>query len=356
MKHLIIFFLMAFRIAEACTAFQLKAEDGTLIYCRSMEFGFKLNSEMLIVPQGIDYIGTASGGKPGLKWKTKYGFVGLNQSMAKTLVSDGMNEKGLIVGALYFPGFAQYEAFDPAKTDRTLGCWELPAFLLSTCATVQDVKESLSTILVADQPVPSMGDFVLPLHFYVSDNTGAVIAVEYIKGQRKVDENPVGVLTNSPSFKWHLLNLSNFINLSPINAQPVQLSEWTVSNFGQGSGLLGLPGDYTPPSRFVRAVLFSAWAKAPKNSLEAVNLGFHLLNAFDIPKGLVQSHEKNQSVESTEWVVVHDRTSLKTYFRSYSGLRIQMVDFKKIDFARGGFKSIALPQEFSAEDVTGSMK
>src|SRR3982751_4401285 len=84
--------ILAIHAAEACTAFQLKAEDGTQIYCRTLEFGFKLDSNILIVPQGIEYTGTAPGAQSGLKWKTKYGFVGLNQPMAPTLVSDGMNK------------------------------------------------------------------------------------------------------------------------------------------------------------------------------------------------------------------------------------------------------------------------
>lgn len=350
----IFFFLCAFRGLEACTAFQLKADDGTFVYCRSMEFGFKLDSEVLIVPRGTEYTGIGGKGQPGLKWKTKYGYVGMNQSMAKTVVSDGMNEKGLVASFLYFPGFAQFEAPDPKKIDRTLEGWQLPSFLLSTCATVQEVKAVLSTILVAEEPTPGMGEDVIPLHVYVSDKSGAVIIVEYIKGQRQIYDNPLGVLTNSPSFEWHLNNLSNFINLSPVNAPSLQLSNWTVTNVGQGSGLLGLPGDYTPPSRFVRATLFSQWATPPKSALDAVNLGFHLLNTFDIPAGLVRSRKGD--VESTEWIVVHDRTHLKTYFRSYGSLRIQMVDFKKIDFTKEGFRTIGLMKEFSAEDVTGDMK
>lgn len=348
----IFFFLVAG--LEACTAFQLKAEDGSLIYCRSMEFGFKLDSKVLIVPRGMDYTGTGPKSHAGLKWKTKYGYVGLNQTMAKTVVSDGMNEKGLVASVLYFPGFAQFETPDPKKIDRTLGGWELPSFLLSTCATVQEVKAVLPTVLVAEEPTLGMGDDVVPLHVYVSDNSGAVIVVEYIKGQRQIYDNLLGVLTNSPSFDWHLTHLSNFLNLSPVNAPSLQLSNWTVGNVGQGSGLLGLPGDYTPPSRFVRATFFSQWATPPKNALDAVNLGFHLLNAFDIPDGLIRSRAGDS--ELTEWTVVHDRTHLKTYFRSYGSLRIQMVDFKKIDFTKGEFKTIDLTQEFSAEDITGNMK
>ncbi|MGH7889941.1 MAG: linear amide C-N hydrolase, partial [Thermodesulfobacteriota bacterium] len=161
MKRLVSLFCLSMPFAaEACTAFQLKAEDGSQIYCRSMEFGFKMNSSLLIVPHGISYTGTAPQNKSGLKWKTKYGFVGLNQSIAPTFISDGMNEKGLVAGLLYLPGFAMYEPFDIQKIDKTLGVWELPAFLLSTCATVEEVKAALPKVLVAQQPAPMLGEFV----------------------------------------------------------------------------------------------------------------------------------------------------------------------------------------------------
>ncbi len=357
--QLIFLFLCIFGNVEGCTAFQLKAKDGAIVYCRSMEFGYKLNSEIIVVPQEIEYAGTAPQGEQGLKWKTKYGFVGLNQSTEKTYVSDGMNEKGLVIGVLYLPNFAKYETPDQQRKDRTLGCWELPAFLLSTCMTVQEVKAVLPTVLVAQQPPPGMGDFILPVHYYVSDSTGAVVIIEYVNGERNVYDDPVGVLTNSPPFNWHLNNLANYVTLSPVNAGPVQFSDWKVPNLGQGSGLLGLPGDYTSPSRFVRATLFSQWATVAKNGPDAVNLGFHILNTFDIPDGLVKSrpNEKNeQSIETTEWTVVHDKTNLKTYFRSYKSLQIQMVDLKKIDFSKGGFKHVPLMQEFSVNDVTGQLK
>jgi choloylglycine hydrolase len=284
----------------------------------------------------------------------------MNQSMEKTLVSDGMNEKGLVIGVLYLPTFAQYEAPDSQRKDRTLGCWELPSFLLSTCTTVQEVKTVLPTVLVAQQPPPGMGDFILPIHYYISDKSGAVIIVEYVKGKRHIYDDPMGVLTNSPPFDWHLNNLANYVNLAPVNPAPVQFANWAVPNIGQGSGLLGLPGDFTSPSRFVRATIFSQWAHPQKTALEAVNLGFHLLNTFDIPDGLVQSRPDEgkgiSHTETTEWVIVHDKSNLKTYFRGYKSLRIQMVDLNKIDFTKGGFKHVPIMQNFSVDDVTSQLK
>ena len=81
------------------------------------------------------------------------------------------------------------------------------------------------------------------------------MVIEYVNGAAHVYDNPIGVFTNSPAFDWHITNLRNYVNLSPINVAPVKLSGKTLKGLGQGSGLLGLPGDYTPPSRFVRAAV-----------------------------------------------------------------------------------------------------
>lgn len=348
--------------AQACTAFQLKSQDGDQIYCRSMEFAEGLESDVLIVARGTAYQGSAGSGKTGITWNVKYGFVGMNQKMANKFISDGMNEKGLVASCLYMPGFAQYQDIDDKKLDRTLGYWELPTYLLSTCSTVQEVKTLLPTLVVAEQPTPNMNGLVMPLHFYISDRNGAVLIIEYVDGKCFQWNNSLGVLTNSPPFAWHIFNLSNYVNLSPVNVDGLALPNFEVANPSQGSGLLGLPGDYTSPSRFVRASLFSQWAAVPKDAQDTIRLGFHILNTFDIFEGIIRAQsdkaeEGNQipvghNSDITQWTIVHDRTNLKTYIRSYESLSIEMVDLKKIDFAKAGFKSISLKKDFTPKDIT----
>jgi choloylglycine hydrolase len=343
---------------HACTAFQLKSQEGGYVYCRSLEFAFPMASDVLIVPRMTKFTGTAPQGKPGLQWSSMYGYEGLNQKFDTTLVIDGMNEKGLIVGCLYLPGYAQYETPDPTKNAKTLGPWELTSYLLGTCATLEDVKTAVKDIVVANEAMPAMGDFIFPLHFYVTDATGNVLIIEYVNGVRQEYSNPLGVLTNSPPFDWQLINLGSFINLSPTNIPLLQLGDFNVHNYGQGSGLLGLPGDYTPPSRFVRATLFSQWAASQNRVEEAVCMGFHILNTFDIFEGIVRNPVKAKTPlatdkdEITEWVVVHDRTNLKTYFRTYGSLQIQMIDMKKIDFSKAGLRKVVMNRAFIADDVT----
>jgi choloylglycine hydrolase len=359
-----VFAFLASSQVEACTAFQLKSQDGAYVYCRSLEFGLKLDSNLLIVGRGTDFQGTAPDGQPGLVWKTKYGYAGMNQFFESDQISDGMNEKGLVVGALYFPGYARFEDAEPTKNNRTIAPWEFIGYILGNCGTMNDVIAIIPTITVAHEVLPNT-NFYLPLHYFISDQEGNSLVVEYVDGQRNVYNNPANVFTNSPQFDWHLTNLGNYVNLSPNNVSELSINNYQAKSFGQGSGLLGLPGDYTPPSRFVRAALFSNWALPQPTALETVRLGFHILNTFDIFQGIVRSNEKPpkgidlshfEKADITEWVIVHDKKNLKTYFRTYGSLEIQSADFKRLDFSKAGFQQIPLNNAFVVRDVTGQVK
>jgi choloylglycine hydrolase len=293
----------------------------------------------------------------------------MNVKIAPTLVADGMNEKGLVVGMLYLPGYAQYLPPDDTKTAKTIGSWEAVTYLLATCADVEESVTALTkSVHVAQQEFPPFKQ-VLPVHYWIGDATGKVVIAEYVGGKLSIHQNPVGSLTNSPPFDWQQINLSNFVNLSPVNVPSKRLGSLEVVNFGQGSGFIGLPGDLTPPSRFVRASLFSQWANPGKTAQETVNLGLHILNTFDIFDGAIKSDTAHQtantkgflksageaqlvSTDTTEWIVAHDRTNLKTYVRTYGGLTIQAVDLKRAGFDKPGLRTIELQNDFQPVDVT----
>jgi choloylglycine hydrolase len=245
------------------------------------------------------------------------------------------------------------------STDRTIGSWEVGAYLLSTCATVDEAIDALKNkVRVVEEECPPF-KMVLPLHYWIGDSTGRVVIAEYVAGELHIHEAPLGVLTNSPPYEWQTLNVANYVNLSPINSPPVDLGRVQLDNVNQGTGFVGLPGDFTPPSRFVRAALFSHWATQADTAKDTVNLGFHILNTFDIFNGAIQakasgSASATTNTDITEWVVAHDRTNHKTYIRTYGGLAFQMIDLNKIDFAKPGFRTIELQTDFAPADITES--
>jgi choloylglycine hydrolase len=127
--------------------------------------------------------------------------------------------------------------------------------------------------------------------------------------------------------------------------------------FGHGTGLLGLPGDFTPPSRFVRALTFKQAALPAATAEECVQQAFHLLNQFDIPLGAVRAHENGKPIcEFTNWTTAADMQHGRYYFHTFQSRRIRVVDLSKIDVAAKGVKTIPMREAEVIEDVTGRAK
>lgn len=341
--------------ATACTGITIRPQDGSVIFGRTLEFATDMKSNIIVMPRGLEFVGSTPSGQPGLKWKTKYGVVGANAfGMAATL--DGLNEVGLHVGLFYFPGFAKYQEVTAADHDKTLAPWELGVFLLGTCGDVQEAVAAAKHVRVGEVVQPDMG-FVPPAHFIVHDAAGNCVVLEHIDGRLTVHDNPLGVMSNSPSFDWHLTNLSNYVNLTVSNVPQVDVGGQEIKGLGQGSGMLGLPGDFTPPSRFVRAVAFSKNALPVATARDGVLQTFHILNQFDIPKGAARGVEHGQPVaDYTLWTSVADVTNRRYYYRTFTNSRVRMVDLKAAALDGTAIKTISMLGDEAIEDVTATAK
>jgi choloylglycine hydrolase len=346
--------------ASACTTFRIRSRDGAILVGRSMELGMPLGSAVMIVPRGHRLAATRPDLKPGTAWTSRYGFVGMN-TLGVDISTDGMNEAGLSVGTLYIPGFVQYQPFPATPGAAAVSNLELGNWILSQFATVDEVRAALSRIVVYDLTMPPAGP--QPLHWAVFDAQGGAIVVEYVDGKLQVHENPVGTLTNSPNFPWHQTNLRNHVNLTNLNVDPLRLGPTEILPIGQGSGLIGIPGDYTPPARFIRATAL-AWSSVPAaTAVEGANVAFHILNAVDIPVGAVAQRVPGRAggpptldYEMTQWATVHDLSNRLLYFRTYGNLAIRKIDLKALDLSGKTVLHVQMPTAMQAEDVTAQAR
>ncbi|MCU0790704.1 MAG: choloylglycine hydrolase family protein [Nitratireductor sp.] len=320
-------------LAQACTGIRLIAEDGTVVHARTLEFGLDLESDVLVIPRGFERTGITPDGAPGLVYKSKYASVGAN-GVGLPYLFDGVNEKGLAVGTFYFPTTAGYMPYAPADAARTLAPWQVGSWILENFANVQEVRDNIASIVVPEVIYPDWG-FAPPVHYVVHDETGTSIVIEYVGGKLNVHDNPLGVMSNSPSFDWHMTNLRNYVNMSVNNAPPAKIGSVTLLPLGMGSGMLGVPGDFTPPSRFVRAAIYSASALPSATSDEAVNQAFHILNQFDIPKGAARDHEKDEHgnvvADYTLWTSANDLKNRRFFIRTYDNSQIRSIDLMSQD-------------------------
>lgn len=318
--------------AEACTGIRLIAADGTVVHARTLEFAVEVHSEVIVSPRGFERLGETPDGKGGLRWKAKYATVGAN-ALGLPIILDGLNEAGLAAGLFYFPTTAGYMAYDPGVASQTIAPWQLASWVLDNFKSVDEVKANIGSIVVAPTVLKQWG-FTPPVHMVVHDATGKSAVIEYVDDKLNVYDNPLRIMTNSPGFDWHMANLRNYVNFSLANRPPVDLGPITLEPFGQGSGMLGMPGDFTPPSRFVRAAAFSHSVLEPKTGDEAVMTAFHILNNFDIPKGSARDPKKDEHgnivADYTLWTSANDLKAKRFYFRTYEDSRIRMVDLTKM--------------------------
>ena len=159
-------------------------------------------------------------------------------------------------------------------------------------------------------------------------------------------ENKVGVLTNSPDFPWQVTNLNNYVNLYPGAVTPQQWGGVTIFPFGAGAGFHGIPGDVTPPSRFVRVAFYKATAPVCPTAYDAILQSFHILNNFDIPIGIEYALGKAPDIPSaTQWTSAIDLTNRKVYYKTAYNNNIRCISMKKIDFDKVKYQSYPLDKE-----------
>jgi choloylglycine hydrolase len=351
-----------------CTSFRLTAKDGSVVVGRSMEYALPVNWDLVVVPRG-----TAGGSNgpdgPGAQWVSKYGSVGIALGETTTLgvsiaeqsgVSDGVNEAGLYVGSLYLPGFTQYPSSVGIPADKLLAPLDGGGYLLATAATVADAIDAMRQVSVWAQAIAPIG--VIPLHLVVHDRSGASAVIEWVGGEMQVHDSPLGVATNAPPFPWHITNLSNYVNLSVLDVEPIALKGQKLEAIGAGSGWLGLPGDFTPPSRFVRAAALSGTAYDDVDSDGAARTAMHILGSFDIPRGVVRDRTPDGFTgaeaaaaglgDYTSFVTVSELGKKPAYcYRTYDDLTPRRLVLAEESIGSGGVRRTSVMGAAAFADV-----
>ncbi len=321
--------------ADACTGITLRAKDGSIVFARTLEWGtFDLKSRLVIVPRDREYNSHLEGGQTGISWKGRYGVVGID-AVEKDYIVDGMNEKGLSVNLFYHPGFADHPEADPSNLAKSIGPLDVPQFLLTTCESIAEVRDAMSKITVVSVVEPAIG-IPAPTHIMVTEPSGKAVVIEYVGKGLQIHDAPLGVITNSPAYDWHTTNLRNYLNLSAVALPAKKIDEMDFSPLGGGSGMIGLPGDFTPPSRFVRAVAFSKSARPTDTGAETMYEAFRILDSFNVPLGAAEGEGAATTKgmrSATIWTSAYDTKNLVMHYHTMHNRRVRQVNLKGIDFS-----------------------
>lgn len=321
---------------NACTGITLRAKDKSVVVARTVDWhGDEMNSMYVIAPRGHTQKSLIPSGKmDGLEFTSVYGYVGIAVQIPDFVI-DGTNEAGLSAGLFYFPDYGEYPKYSPTNKENTIADFELVAWMLSRFSTIDQVIEAIKDITVANvDPTAST------VHWRITDATGRQVILEFIDGNAHFYESKVGAIANSPGYPWHLTNLNNYINLEPGTNSSKKLGDTTLNAFGSDSKMLGLPGDFTPPSRFVRAALLSNYSVPQKNGYESTMKAFHILNNLDVPLGVEfdSGRATNNMPSATQWTIATDLGNKVIYYHTMYNRTIRSIDMRDIDFANVKFQ------------------
>jgi choloylglycine hydrolase len=332
-----------------CTDMRFVRLPERHVSARTLDFDHELDSRLQVVPRGHSWSAVSTQtDAAAMTWKNTLGFVGMDAFGFDWGICDGLNEAGLSVGTLWLPETKLPTTPPQHDGPPAIDFISIASWLLGTCATVADVRDALGGVRIWNAPVRRLWpagrplpDLVKPLldwafteHLTIHDAHGSDLVVEFIDGRTMLYDNPIGVLTNAPTYDWHVTNLRNYLGLSMAEEEPVNLMGIEVTRPGNGSGLRGLPGDVAPPARFVRATVLTETVTAARDTRDAVNQAFHALDLVGVPRHLLASGDY------TQWSVVRDHDDPTYYVRTYDAWSTAVHRLADMGVDRPGDRSV----------------
>ena len=296
-----------------CTAATYKTKD--FYFGRTLDYEFSYAEEVTVMPR--NYAFPLRNGKTVT---THYALIGMAFVQDIPLFYDAVNEKGLCMAGLNFVGNAVYSDVTDGKLN--LAQFELIPYLLGKCATVDEAITLLKDVNVTNQPYSDKLP-VSQLHWIISDKNKS-ITVECVKDGMKIYDNPVGVLTNNPPFAEQMFNLNNYMHLSACEPKNLFSDKLQLKMYSRGMGALGLPGDLSSQSRFVRVAFTKMNSVSGTSEDESVNQFFHILGSVEQQRGCCAVGEKDYEI--TIYTSCCNADKGIYYYTTYENQSITAVD------------------------------
>lgn len=253
--------------------------------------------------------------------QSHYAMIGMASVMFDyPLYAEAANEKGLCMAGLHFPGNAVYHEY--RENWDNIAPFELIPWILCQCASVAEAEKLLKRIRLVN--IPFRPDIPLtPQHWMLSDKRKSVV-LEPMEDGLKIYNNPIGVLTNNPPFWYHQTNLANYMNLTAKYPENRFSQSTPFAPYGQGMGALGLPGDSSPASRFVKAAFLKENSFCPQGELPHVSQFFHMLDAVGMVRGSVVTQQGNYDI--TTYSCCMNASKAVYYYKTYENNQITAVN------------------------------
>lgn len=300
-----------------CTAATYKTKDH--YFGRTLDYEYSYDERVVIAPRNYPF-----NFRKAKAMNSHYAFIGMAYIAENyPLYYDATNEKGLSMAGLNFVGNADYKP--EAEGADNIAPFEFIPWVLGQCATISEAKSILSKLNLVNINFNNR----LPLaslHWIISDRESS-ITVESVKDGLKIYDNPIGVLTNNPPFDMQMFNLSNYLNLSTEKAENNFSDKIDLAPYSRGMGALGLPGDLSSASRFVKVAFTKLNSVSGDSESESVSQFFHILGSVTQQRGCV--HMGGGQYEITIYTSCCNTDKGIYYYTTYENSQISGVDMHK---------------------------
>ena len=302
-----------------CTAATYRTKD--FYFGRTLDYESSYGEEVTITPRSYPFRFRAGG-----TLERHYAMIGMaHVADGYPLYYEAVNEKGLGMAGLNFVGNAVYHPADPDKGGVPVPSFEFIPWMLSRCATVEEARSALDRVNLTPEPFsprfpPSQ------LHWIIADRDGCIV-VESVRDGLRVYDNPAGVLTNNPPFDAQMFNLNNYMALSPSQPKNTFSDKLDLSCYSRGMGALGLPGDLSSQSRFVRAAFVRLNSRSGDSEEESVSQFFHILGSVDQQRGCCEVEPG--AYEYTIYTSCCNADRGIYYYTTYGNHQITAVDMRR---------------------------
>ncbi|MGN0571998.1 MAG: choloylglycine hydrolase [Candidatus Fimenecus sp.] len=302
-----------------CTAATYKTKD--FYFGRTLDYEFSYGDELVVTPRNYPFSFRDAG-----ELQTHYAIIGMACVVENTpLYYDAMNETGLCMAGLNFVGNAVY--CKPEAGKDNVAQFEFIAWILGQCANVKEAREKLQNLNLTDTPFSAKLP-VAQLHWILADRNEA-ITVESVQDGLKIYDNPVGVLTNNPPFPEQMFRLNDYMHLSPKSPENHFAESLPLYTYSRGMGAMGLPGDLSSQSRFVRVAFTKMHSVSGSSEQESVSQFFHILGSVDQQRGCCEVGEGKYEI--TLYTSCCNADKGIYYYNTYNNHQISGVDMHKED-------------------------
>lgn len=296
-----------------CTCINLKTKDN--YFGRNLDLEYRFYEKVVVTPRNYEFKLKTEG-----VFKTKYAMIGMATVIDNyPLYADATNEKGLSIAALNFPDNAYYNEVQEGKINITP--FELIPWILGNFTNIEELKKVINNLNLINISFKEEIQLT-PLHWMISDEKESLV-LEQTKDGLEIYSNPIGVLTNNPEFSYHLTNINNYLNLTPDVPQNRFSDEITLKTYGKGMGAIGLPGDNSSSSRFIRAAFNKTNSVCDEDEESCVSQFFHILDSVGIVQGANVS--KDSKYDITTYSCCINTTKGIYYYKTYENNQITAI-------------------------------